>query len=239
MLDLGAFEVLTFDCYGTLVDWEEGIAAAVGGLLARRGIAAGRDEVLALHARFEPALQAGPFRTYREILGGVVGRFGEHYGFEPTGPERAALAESLGQWPVFPDTVAALARLAGRYRLAILSNVDDDLFAATAPRLEVSFDAVVTAQQVGSYKPAPAHFHEALRRLGVSREGMLHVAQSLFHDVAPARALGIRAVWVDRRRGRAGGGATPPSAARPDLEVPDLAALADLAGRAGAAPAGS
>jgi 2-haloacid dehalogenase len=230
MLDLGSFKVLTFDCYGTLIDWESGIATAVEKLLAAHGVEAARDEVLELHARFEPALQSGAFRPYREVLTAVVDRFGEHYSFQPTADERGALAESIRDWPAFPDTVEALEVLASHYRLAILSNIDDDLFAHSARRLEVDFAAVVTAQQVGSYKPARSHFDEALRRLAVARSEILHVAQSLFHDIAPAKALGFRTVWVNRRAGREGSGATPPSVAIPDLEVDSLAELAELTG---------
>ncbi len=229
MLDVASFKVLTFDCYGTLIDWESGIATALEDLLTAHGVRASRDEVLELHARFEPALQAGAFRPYREVLAGVVDRFGDHYSFEPTALERAALAESIADWPAFPDTVEALASLARRHRLAILSNIDDDLFARSARRLQVDFAAVVTAQQVGSYKPAPGHFEEALIRLAASRDEVLHVAQSLFHDIAPAKSLGFRTVWVNRRRGQSGGGATPAATAIPDLEVVDLAELAALA----------
>ncbi len=229
MLDLGSFKILTFDCYGTLIDWESGIAAALDDLLTAHGVDASRSEVLELYARFEPALQSGAFRPYREVLAGVVDRFGEHYSFEPISLERGALAESIRDWPAFPDTVEALASLARRYRLAILSNIDDDLFAHSARRLQVDFAAVVTAQQVSSYKPAPGHFEEALRRLAASRDEILHVAQSLFHDVAPAKSLGLRTVWVNRRRGRSGGGATPRATATPDLEVAGLAELAALA----------
>lgn len=227
-LDLSSYEILTFDCYGTLVDWESGIARALGALLSQRGLDLDRERLLALYADFEPAAQAGEFKPYREVLAAVVDRFGERFGFEPTASERGSLAASLGDWSVFPDTRAALASLAKHYRLAVLSNIDDDLFAATAGHLGVAFDTVITAQQVGSYKPAPGHFLAALEELG-SRERILHVAQSLFHDVAVARELGIATVWVNRRQGR-DGGATPPSAARPDLEVPDLASLASLIG---------
>jgi 2-haloacid dehalogenase len=228
-LDFDSYRILTFDCYGTLIDWEAGIATAVGGLLGCHGIEVEKETILELHARFEPAAQAGPFKPYRQVLERVVEDFGDHYGFVPRASERQALAESIADWPAFPDTVEALARLRRRYRLAILSNIDDDLFALTAPKLGVEFDGVVTAQQVGSYKPARGHFDVALERFAVSRGEMLHVAQSLFHDIAVARELGFPTVWVNRRRGRAGSGATPPSHARPDLEVPDLESLADLA----------
>ena len=225
-LALSSYRVLTFDCYGTLVDWEAGISKALGDLLARHSIELERERLLALYAELEPAAQEGDFKPYREVLAAVVDGFGERLGFEATEDERSMLADSIGDWPVFPDTRAALARLAQRYRLAVLSNIDDDLFAETAPHLGVPFEAVITAQQVRSYKPRPGHFHAALERLAPRRE-ILHVAQSLFHDIAVARQLGIATVWVNRRRSSSGG-ATPASAARPDLEVPDLASLADL-----------
>jgi len=226
MLDLSAYTVLTFDCYGTLVDWETGIAAALDSLLAEHGVELDREDLLQLYAEFERAAQVGEFKPYREVLAAVVDRFAERFGFAATARDRGLLAASLGDWPVFPDTRAALESLAAHYRLAVLSNIDDDLFADTARHLGVEFEAVITAQQVGSYKPAPGHFHAALKRLA-PREALLHVAQSLFHDVAVARSLGIATVWVNRR-GKSEGGATPSSAARPDLEVPDLASLAAL-----------
>jgi 2-haloacid dehalogenase len=232
MIDFAPFEAMTFDCYGTLVDWERGILDALRPMLAAHGAAADDDDaLLERFARLESAAQAGPLRSYREILSEVARGFGRWEGYKPTEAEVDGFAASVGRWPVFPDAVDALATLAGRYRLAIVSNVDDDLFAETSARLGVTFSEVVTAQQVRSYKPARAHFDEVLRRLGLPRERVLHVAQSLFHDVAPATGLGFTCVWVNRRAGRPGGGATPPADAVPDLEVPDLATLAELATR--------
>ncbi|MCZ6508461.1 MAG: haloacid dehalogenase type II [Acidobacteria bacterium] len=230
MLELNPVRVLTVDCYGTLIDWEMGIAEAVTRLLDAHAIVAERDAILELHARFESAAQRGSFKPYREVLAEVVDRFGEHYGFEPSATEREALAGSIAAWPAFADTVAALGRLAEHYKLAILSNIDDDLIAPSTRRLEVDFEWVVTAQQVGSYKPAPGHFEAALERFGVAREQILHVAQSLYHDIGVARELGFATVWVNRRRDQAGEGATPPAQVVPDLEVPDLASLAALVG---------
>jgi 2-haloacid dehalogenase len=225
---LPALQLLTFDCYGTLVDWESGICSALRPVLAGHGIEPSDEEVLELYARLESPLQQGAWRPYREVLGDVVDGFGTELGFVPSAAERAALAASLGEWPLFPDTVAALRRLARRYRLGILSNIDDDLFAATAPGLGVRLDLLVTAEQVGAYKPAPAHFEEGLRRSGLAADEVLHVAQSLFHDIVPARALGWRTAWVNRRAGRPGSGATPAADGLPDIEVPDLAAFAAL-----------
>jgi 2-haloacid dehalogenase len=226
MMDFGFFEALTFDCYGTLVDWERGILQALTPALVAHGADGGGDEAaLERFARLESAIQTGPFRSYRSVLEEVMRAFGAELGFRPSPGEIAAFAASVPSWPPFADTVPSLRALSQRYRLAVVSNVDDDLFAGTATRLEVPFSAVVTAQQVRSYKPARAHFDEALRRLDLPRERVLHVAQSLFHDIAPARALGFRCVWVNRRAGRTGSGATPSATALPDLEVPDLATL--------------
>src|SRR5262245_26450558 len=167
--------------------------------------------------------------TYREVLRHVLDGLGAADGFEPAAAEREAFAESVADWPPFADSPAALRALASRYRLAAITNCDDDLFAHSVDRLETTFDWVVTAQQVRSYKPSLENFRRAFERIGVPPARILHVAQSLFHDVEPARQLGLATVWVDRRHGQSGFGASPPSSATPDLAVPDLAALARLA----------
>jgi len=218
-------EVLTFDCYGTLIDWESGILSALRPLLLRHGAGAADGEILRLYGELEPEAEAGPFADYRTVLSRVVTGMGRRLGFTPTPDELHTLAASLPGWEPFPDTVPALRALAARYRLGVISNVDDDLFAGTAARLGVTFDWVVTAQSVGAYKPSTAMFETALRRIGPPAGRVLHVAQSLFHDIAPARRLGLPAVRVNRRSGRAGPGATPRSDARADAEVADLAQL--------------
>lgn len=222
-------EVLTFDCYGTLIDWERGIIAAGRRLLGRHGEGLEDEALLAAFARHEQALEAGPFLPYRRVLSEVARAIGREHGLALEDPEAEDFAASVADWPPFPDSVEALERLAGRYQLAVITNCDDDLFEASRRRLDVTFAEVVTAQQVGSYKPDPRNFETMLARLAVPHEHIVHVAQSLFHDHVPARALGLATVWVDRRHGRQGGGATPPAAATPDLVVPDLASLADLA----------
>jgi 2-haloacid dehalogenase len=229
MLDFDRFTYLTFDCYGTLIDWERGILAALRPVLDCHGIAISDDAALELYGELESAVETGPYLPYRELLATVMDGFGERLGFIPSADERAALAASVGDWPPFPDTVEALRALADRFRLVILSNIDDDLFALSARHLGVAFAAVVTAQQVGSYKPDPRNFRTVLARLDTTPDRVLHVAQSLFHDIAPANALGLTTVWVNRRHDRPGSGATPPATARPDLEVPDLRTLAHLA----------
>jgi len=229
MLDLAQFEILTFDCYGTLIDWETGILGALRPLLERHRVNVSMDELLEAYAESESAAELGKFKPYKEVLEEVVGALGAKFGFRSTADERRSLPESLKGWRPFPDTVPALKRLSRRYKLSIISNVDDDLFADTAKLLEVPFDFVTTALEVGSYKPSFNNFQRALEKMHVSRDRLLHVAQSLHHDVEPARALGIHAVWVNRRQGRPGGGATLKSSTKPELEVPDLKSLADLA----------
>lgn len=229
MLDFSRFEILTFDCYGTLIDWERGILAALRPVLDRHGITLPDQQVLELYGELESAAERGAYRPYRDVLAAVMGGFGSRLGFTPSPEERAALAASVGEWPPFPDTVEALQALSRRFRLVILSNIDDDLFALSARHLAVEFAAVITAQQVGSYKPDLRNFHLALAQLGTSPDRVLHVAQSLFHDIAPAQAVGLTTVWINRRHDRPGFGATPPATARPDLEVPDLRTLAYLA----------
>jgi 2-haloacid dehalogenase len=232
-MDFDQFEAITFDCYGTLIDWERGILDALGSVLSAHGHEHPDEEwLLEGFARLEAEAERGRFRPYREVLQDVVKGFGRDLGFSPTQAEAEAFACSVEGWPPFPDTAGALRALAARYRLAVVSNVDDDLFEGTARRLGVSFAEVVTAQQVRSYKPSPPHFLEVLRRLDLPRDRILHVAQSLYHDIAPARMLGWSTVWVNRRAGRRGGGATKPSPAKADLEVADLASLVALAGLA-------
>jgi 2-haloacid dehalogenase len=229
MLDFDRYTYLTFDCYGTLIDWERSILAALRPVLDRHGIAIADDAALELYGELESAVEAGPYLPYRDLLATVMDGFGERLGFVPSADERAALAVSVGDWPPFPDTVEALRALADRFQLVILSNIDDDLFALSARHFGVAFAAVVTAQQVGSYKPDPRNFDALLARLDTAPDRVLHVAQSLFHDIAPANALGLTTVWVNRRHDRPGSGATPPAMARPDLVVPDLRTLAHLA----------
>ena len=228
-LDFADFDVLTFDCYGTLIDWERGILDALRAPLAAHAIEAGDDDLLQAFARHEAEVEAGPYRPYREVLAEVLGSMVAHMGGTATAEERAAFGGSVADWPAFPDSAAALARLHERFKLGVITNCDDDLFAASERRLSVTFDWVVTAQQTRRYKPNPRGFELMFERIGLPPARILHVAQSLFHDHVPAKRLGLSTVWVDRRAGRAGSGATPVADARPDLTVPDMATLASLA----------
>ena len=221
-------EALSFDCYGTLIDWESGIHAATDRLLDAHGVELPRETILGAFARHEAPLEAGPYLRYRDLLGEVAGAICAENGVTPEGPELARFGASVADWPAFPDSAAALARLAGRFRLAVVTNCDDDLFAASSARLGDPFEVAVTAEQAHSYKPATRHFELLFERLGLPPGRIVHVAQSLYHDHGPAQALGMRSVWVDRRRGQEGSGATPTATVQPDLVVPDMATLADV-----------
>ncbi len=228
-LDFDRFDALTFDCYGTLIDWEAGIVAGLRRVLAPHGVAATDDGLLEAYARAEADLEAGPYRSYREVLGESLRRVAREHDVEPAPDEVTAFGGSPGEWPGFPDSAAALAQLKKRFRLGVITNCDDDLFALSNRRLGVEFDWVVTAQQVGAYKPDPRNFEVAIELIDVPLERILHVAQSLFHDHVPARRLGLATAWIDRRHGRPGFGATPPAEATPDLAVADIATFAELA----------
>lgn len=226
-MDFSRFRCLTFDCYGTLIDWESGILSAVQPILQSHGIKSSDEEVLSLYGELESAAEQGEFKPYREILREVMRGFGQRLRFAPTNAELDALPNSVARWPPFPDSVAALAKLKQRFRLVVISNIDDDLFARSAQLLGNPFDFAVTAQQARSYKPSQNNFEIALQRIGLRKDQVCHVAQSLFHDIAPARELGLANVWINRRKGRSGSGATPiTSAIRPDAEFPDLQSLA-------------
>ena len=230
-LDYGAFEALTFDCYGTLIDWETGLLAGLrAGLEESAAPADASDsELLERYAAVEARLEAGPYLPYRTILERGLEEVAAGLG-ATVGPAAVeAFGGSVAAWPAFPDSAAALARLKTRFRLGVLTNCDDDLFAASNRRLGVDFDWVVTAQQARGYKPRVANFELLFERLDLPRERILHVAQSLFHDHVPAKALGLSTVWIDRRHDRPGFGATPPASAAPDATFPDMASFAQAA----------
>lgn len=231
-MELRTFRALTFDCYGTLIDWERGILEVLRPWAERHGIEAPDEALLERYGQAEARLeQAEPALLYPDVLRGAQTELARLYGVPEDPAEADAFARSIRDWPPFPDSAGALHYLKRHFRSGILSNVDRESFRFSNERLGVAFDLVVTAQEVGSYKPKPGHFHEAFRRLdelGVAREEILHVAQSLYHDIAPATALGLKTVWVDRRRGKGGAGLTPPAAAQPDLVVASLAELVEL-----------
>jgi 2-haloacid dehalogenase len=228
-MDFSRFTTISFDCYGTLIEWEAGILPAVRTFLQHHNCPQSEARILELYGEFEAEAECGAYQSYRKVLESVVEQFGKRLGFEPTTSELRSLHASVPSWPPFPDTAAALQRLKKHYKLAIISNIDDDLFALTSKHLGIDFDAVVTAQQAQSYKPAINNFRAALDRMGVKPDRLLHVGQSIYHDVLPAQSLGIATVWVNRRSARPGIGAVRPAIGKPDLEVPDLQTLAALA----------
>jgi 2-haloacid dehalogenase len=222
MVDFSRFEILTFDCYGTLINWEAGLLAALQRILSAHSKHTDDAHLLELYGDFEQRAEQPPFQPYREVLGSVVRQFGTELGFVPTTEEVRLLADSLPTWKPWPDTVAALRQLKTRFRLAILSNVDDDLFERTRPQLEIAFDEVVIAQQARAYKPSVSLFELALSRIKTPAHRVLHVGQSIYHDVIPAQALGLSTLWVNRPSARPGVGAVKSADAKPDMTVTSL-----------------
>ena len=234
-MKLTQFKALTFDCYGTLIDWESGMIEALRPLTDRVGRGLTRDDVLEAHARHESAQQLQtPAKLYRDLLAVVYRRLAEEWGVSVGWAECVAYGRSVANWPAFADSAAALQYLKRRYKLVILSNVDNESFAASNKKLAVDFDAVYTAEDIGSYKPSPRNFEALLaevNRLGIEDKRLLHVAQSLFHDHVPAKAFGLPTVWINRRHDRPGWGATPepPAGVTPDWEFPSMRAFAEAA----------
>lgn len=231
-IDLTAYDALSFDCYGTLIDWEAGIAAVLGPWARRHDPAFTDEAVLAAYAGSEAEVEAEtPAALYPDVLREAFRRTGRALGFEVTDAEADALGTSVPDWPAFPDSAEALARLKRRYALIILSNVDRESFAGSNRRLGVEFDEILTAEDIGSYKPNAANFAALTARVAErgSTGRLLHVAQSLFHDHVPAQRAGLPSVWIDRRHDKDGWGATPDPRVdvTPDLEFPSLAAFAD------------
>jgi 2-haloacid dehalogenase len=230
MLNFESFEVFTFDCYGTLIDWESGISSAMGEILEAHGIAMNKEEVLELFAELESRIEAGEFCNYKTVLMNVAEGFGEKLGFTPDKKELDQFSMSVRNWPPFQDSTDALNSLKKKFGLAVISNVDNDLFEFSKDKLKTDFDWIITAEDIGSYKPALRNFHYAIEKIGLPKEKILHVAQSLYHDIAPAGIAGLKTVWINRRHKKEGFGATPRASANPDIEVPDLLSLVSLSG---------
>lgn len=186
------------------------------------------QQILELFALVEAEAEQGRYVLYKEVLRQVVQQFGERLGFTPSPTELECLVDSLKDWQPFPDTVEALRTLKQNFKLAIISNIDRDLFALSAKRLDVEFDWIITAEQAKSYKPSLHNFELAFQTIGVAPKAILHVAQSIYHDIVPAKSLGLSTVWVNRRKGKEGSGATRQQSSHPDLEVPDLKTLVSL-----------
>lgn len=229
---LSDFKALTFDCYGTLIDWESGMVAALKPLASRAARALSRNDILEAHARHESAQQLQtPTKIYRDLLAVVYKRLAEEWGVTASWDEAQAYGRSVGDWPAFPDSAEALQYLKRHFKLVILSNVDNASFALSNARLQVAFDAIYTAEDIGSYKPDPRNFDYMLRNLGalgIAKGGILHTAESLFHDHVPANAAGLRSAWIYRRHDDQGFGATmkPADMPRIDVRFNSMAALA-------------
>lgn len=228
---LSDYKVLTFDCYGTLIDWESGMVRALEPLTSRLAPALGRDAILEAHARHESSQQRQtPAKPYREILAIVYRRLAEEWGVATSWEDCVAYGHSVGDWPAFDDTAEALRYLKGFYRLVILSNVDNASFASSQRRLGVEFDAIYTAEDIGSYKPAAANFAymlEKLAGLGIAKADILHTAESLFHDHAPANDAGLASCWIHRRHEAGGFGATMNPGRMPLIDL-RYTSMADL-----------
>jgi len=226
-LELRDVDTFTFDCYGTLVDWNRSVASALGALLAAHGRDAGERAVLAGFSRCESAAREGDYRSYREVLRDALARFAAEHGFTPEGRERDALLAAVARAEPFPDTAQALQALSARYRICIISNTDDDLIAETLRPLDVRFDAVVTAQQARCYKPAEGIFRLALERVGRTPAQVVHAGQWVAGDVVPAAKLGMQTVWVRRS------GLRQEESSPAHLDVPDLGSLTEALGLKG------
>ena len=225
------FKVVSFDCFGTLIDWETGILEAIKSVFIWHKIEIPDRQILELYASFESQLQKKRrFLGYREILRRVILRFGQSLGFRPSEDDVLVLEEQLAEWSPFEDSIETLKalRAGGRYQVIIASNIDTDLFNGSAEALQHCFDAVITAQQVGAYKPSERVFEAIVEQSGVEPKEILHVAQSLYHDINPASDLGMKTVWVNRHGTRESFGATPAAVADPDLVVTDLRTLSAM-----------
>jgi 2-haloacid dehalogenase len=236
-LDLTQFEALSFDCYGTLIDWEAGIAAVLAPWAREHGLDLSDEALLLAYADSEAAVEReSPSALYPDVLALAFSRTGEKLSAPVSDAWAQRLGNSVPDWPAFPDSADALTRLARHYRLIIVSNVHRAGFAASNQQLRGNFAAIITAEDVGAYKPAENHFRaldSALADLGIDRRGLLHVAQSLFHDHVPAKREGLPSVWINRRHDRPGWGATPEPAEAwaADLEFHSMADFADAVDR--------
>ena len=229
---LSDFKVLTFDCYGTLIDWESGILAAAAPLLAAAGATIDERRALEDFARHESAIEAAePALNYRDVLAKTHAKLASDWSVKVDPEAASAFGNAVPDWPSFADSAAALAYLKQHYKLVILSNIDRDSFAASNRKLGVEFDAIYTAQDIGSYKPDPRNFEfmlkHVLESLGFGKPDILHTAQSLFHDHQPALQIGLATAWIDRRQGKSGGGATISVGGEieTDFHFPSLAAM--------------
>ncbi len=227
-LDLHRFDFMSFDVYGTLIDWESGIIQAMCPILRQYDLEWTNQQILQAFARYETVAQQPPYLNYPDVLSQVLEAIFEELGIRPSTEDLAAFAGSVPDWPAFEDSSAALSVLNEQFRLAVVTNCDDALFAASNHKLGVTFDIIVTAEQARVYKPDLRPFETLIDAIGGEKARLVHVAQSLYHDHEPAKKLDLASVWINRGSARPGFGAAPAADARPDLELPDLSALAAL-----------
>ena len=230
-MKLTDFTTLTFDCYGTLIDWETGMIDGLKPLAEKIGTEVSRDQILEIHARHESSQQAQtPAKRYSDLLATVYRRIAEEWGIPATWDECLAYGNSVKNWPAFSDSAGALQYLKKHYKLVILSNVDNTSFAASNEKLQVEFDAIYTAEDIGSYKPSDRNFDymfDKLKSLGVERGDILHTAESMFHDHGPANRHGLASCWIYRRYDQEGFGATMNPGEMPKVDF-QFNSMADL-----------
>ncbi len=227
MSDMNQLRLISFDCYGTLVDRKEGVLNAIQPLLEDYLIEMEGDQIFGLFREFEENLVTGEFHSYHDILVAVMKQFGKHLNINLQKDDLNILANTFPRWPFFPDTLPVLQELSQNYRLAIISNADRPALEETVSRTGIEFDFLITSGELESYKPSPENFIEAMNHFRLSSGHILHVAQSRFHDILPARDLGIPAVWINRYNDP-----VPPleDTEYPGMHFPDLSSFAGWLG---------
>lgn len=228
MYNFKKYKLISFDCYGTLIDWEQGLGSAMRVLLNDKANSFNMEEALQLYASAEAELEQGSYMPYSEIMMKAISQVCDNLGVITSDMEKGRFVKSVGEWQPFPDSTVTLNRLQTEYRIALISNIDNDTIIDTQRTLDVEFDHIITAQQVKAYKPNPIVFEAALDKFRIHKTEWLHVAQSLYHDIAPARDLGIDSIWVNRRYGKVGSGATPFHNIKPKVTVLNLRELTAL-----------
>ncbi len=215
-------KIISFDCYGTLIDWKKGVLNALVPLFDEFLIDISEEEIFSLFLKFDAKLESLSYIPYKEILKDIMKAFSKELGLNMVDDDLMVLSDSLPQWPAFPDTVASLEKLKTKYKLAIISNIDNDLFQKTKSTLKLEFDFVISAEDVGSYKPSINNFNEALTLFDIPKDNLLHCAQSLYHDISPCNQLGISNIWINRYNE----GYSDSIIEKPDIELNSLKELA-------------
>ena len=220
-MEFKSFEIISFDCYGTLIDWKKAVLDILGSVISRYHIEVEREELFMMFLEVDREVINDEYRPYREILTEITDRIAAKLSINLINKDRTCLSDRFDEWIPFYDTVRALKKLASQYKLCVISNIDNDLFGITASKLGVKFDFLITAQNLRTYKPNHNNFKQALSSFGIDRDRQLHVAQSIHHDIIPANQLGINNVWINRYAEE-----VPESeVGNPGMIIPDLASL--------------